>query len=34
VGVDGQLCVLAALSLGIELPEPVEQEDGWVIDKP
>jgi hypothetical protein len=34
MGVNGQLFVLAALNLGIELPEPVEQEAGWVIDKP
>jgi len=32
--VGGQLCTLAVLCLGKELPEPVEQEAGWVIDKP
>ena len=32
--VGGQLCMLAVLCLGKELPEPAEQEAGWVRDNP
>jgi len=33
MGVSGQPCALAVLCLGKELPEPVEQEAGWFVDK-
>jgi hypothetical protein len=34
MGVGGQLCALAALYLGKELPELVEKGTGWFRDKP